>query len=177
MKLQEIQKLISMLEQSGVNEIELETDGMKLRLSKAVPPAPAVTPTQQPPTPIFFMAPPAGASVPAPAPAAAPANPASQPPAAQEPPAAPPQRPRPANAHEVHSPMVGTFYRSPAPGADPFVKIGDRVKKGQTLCIIEAMKLMNEIECEIDGTVVDVLVENAQPVEYGEPLLLIEPLG
>ncbi len=78
---------------------------------------------------------------------------------------------------EAKSPMVGTFYRSPAPGAEPFVKVGDRVRKGQTLCIIEAMKLMNEIECETDGVVVDVLTENAQPVEYGEVLMHIDPTG
>jgi acetyl-CoA carboxylase biotin carboxyl carrier protein len=71
--------------------------------------------------------------------------------------------------------MVGTFYRAPAPGAEPFVKIGDRVRKGQVLCIIEAMKLMNEIEAENDGTIVDILADNAQPVEFGEALFYIEP--
>ena len=172
MKLQEIQKLISMLEQSGVNELELEIEGMKLRLSKGSS-APVA---QAPPPPIFVMAPSVSAAPASAPPAHSPATPSQAVPAPAAD-AAPSPPPRPANAHEVHSPMVGTFYRSPAPGADPFVKIGDRVKKGQTLCIIEAMKLMNEIECEVDGTVVDVLVENAQPVEYGEPLLLIEPLG
>lgn len=76
----------------------------------------------------------------------------------------------------VTSPIVGTFYRSPSPEAPSFIEMGTRVKKGQVLCIIEAMKLMNEIECEIDGIVVKALVENGQPVEYGEPLFLIEPL-
>jgi acetyl-CoA carboxylase biotin carboxyl carrier protein len=76
---------------------------------------------------------------------------------------------------EVKSPMVGTFYRAPAPGADPFVKVGDTVRKGQTLCIIEAMKLMNEIESEVDGVILDIFPENAQPVEYGERLFLVEP--
>ncbi len=76
----------------------------------------------------------------------------------------------------VTSPIVGTFYRSPSPDADPFVEIGTRVKKNQVLCIVEAMKLMNEIESEIDGIIVKILVENGQPVEYGEPLFLIEPL-
>ncbi|MEW6163076.1 MAG: acetyl-CoA carboxylase biotin carboxyl carrier protein [Nitrospirota bacterium] len=75
----------------------------------------------------------------------------------------------------VTSPIVGTFYRSPSPEAAPFVEVGSRVKKGQVLCIIEAMKLMNEIESEVDGIVVKPLVENGQPVEYGEPLFLIEP--
>ncbi len=76
----------------------------------------------------------------------------------------------------VTSPIVGTFYRSPSPEAPSFIEMGTRVKKGQVLCIIEAMKLMNEIECEIDGIVVKALVDNGQPVEYGEPLFLIEPL-
>ncbi len=76
----------------------------------------------------------------------------------------------------ITSPIVGTFYRASSPEAAPFVEVGLRVKKGQVLCIVEAMKLMNEIECEIDGTVIKVLVENGQPVEYGEPLFLIEPI-
>jgi acetyl-CoA carboxylase biotin carboxyl carrier protein len=76
----------------------------------------------------------------------------------------------------VTSPIVGTFYRSPSPEAEPFVEIGVRVNKGQVLCIVEAMKLMNEIESEVDGIVVKILVENGQPVEYGEPLFLIEPV-
>ncbi|NWF51512.1 MAG: acetyl-CoA carboxylase biotin carboxyl carrier protein [Nitrospirae bacterium] len=75
----------------------------------------------------------------------------------------------------VTSPIVGTFYRAPSPEAEPFVEVGSKVKKGQVLCIIEAMKLMNEIESEIDGIVIKILVENGQPVEYGEPLFLIEP--
>lgn len=76
----------------------------------------------------------------------------------------------------ITSPIVGTFYRASSPESAPFVEVGSRVKKGQVLCIVEAMKLMNEIESEIDGTVIKVLVENGQPVEYGEPLFLIEPL-
>ncbi len=76
----------------------------------------------------------------------------------------------------VTSPIVGTFYRSPSPDAQPFVDMGQKIRKGQVLCIIEAMKLMNEIESEVDGVVVKALVENGQPVEYGEPLFLIEPL-
>jgi acetyl-CoA carboxylase biotin carboxyl carrier protein len=76
----------------------------------------------------------------------------------------------------VESPMVGTFYRAPAPGAKPYVEEGDVVKKGQILCIVEAMKLMNEIEVEFEGRIVSIMVENAQPVEYGEPLFLVEPL-
>lgn len=78
------------------------------------------------------------------------------------------------NVHQVKCPMVGTFYRAPAPNAEPFVKTGDIVKKGQTLCIVEAMKLMNEIECEIGGKILEIKVLNAEPVEYGEVLMLIE---
>ena len=77
--------------------------------------------------------------------------------------------------HYVTSPIVGTFYRAPNPDAEPYIKVGDAVERGQTLCIVEAMKLMNEIECDVRGTVVKVLPENAQPVEYGEPLFLIRP--
>ena len=79
------------------------------------------------------------------------------------------------NLHPVSSPIVGTFYRAPNPDADPYVKVGDFVEKGQTLCIVEAMKLMNEIESDISGTVVKVLPENAQPVEYGESLFMVRP--
>jgi acetyl-CoA carboxylase biotin carboxyl carrier protein len=77
----------------------------------------------------------------------------------------------------VTSPIVGTFYRSPSPDAEPFVDVGTRIKKGQVLCIIEAMKLMNEIESEVDGVIVRMLVDNGHPVEYGEPLFLVEPIG
>ena len=102
---------------------------------------------------------------------------ASAPPAAQSSaPQAQPQAGAPAPApagYEIKSPMVGTFYRSPAPNAEPFVKIGDPVKKGQTLGIIEAMKLMNEIESEYDGVVKEILIENGQMAEYGQPLFVI----
>ncbi|HEX68297.1 MAG TPA: acetyl-CoA carboxylase biotin carboxyl carrier protein [bacterium] len=77
--------------------------------------------------------------------------------------------------HEIRSPIVGTFYRAPAPGAEPYVKEGDTIRKGQVLCIVEAMKVMNEIESDISGSVVKILVENGQPVEYNQPLFLIEP--
>jgi acetyl-CoA carboxylase biotin carboxyl carrier protein len=82
-----------------------------------------------------------------------------------------------ANYHEVKSPMVGTLYRSPAPDADPYVQVGDKVKAGDVLCIVEAMKLMNEIECDVSGRVVDIQAENAQPVEFGQVLFLVDPNG
>ena len=180
MKLSDIQKLIDMLDKSGVNELEIENEGMKLRLCKA---APAAQPAH---SPQFIMVPspmvpgtgrqeivfPAGS--PAPSTSPSPAAPAQPGPSFGE--APPPAHPPKSDQYlQVKSPMVGTFYRSPAPGAEPFVKIGDRVKKGKTLCIIEAMKLMNEIESEVDGVVVDILTENAQPVEYGEALFLVDP--
>ncbi|WP_289168346.1 acetyl-CoA carboxylase biotin carboxyl carrier protein, partial [uncultured Parasutterella sp.] len=95
-------------------------------------------------------------------------------------PAAQPAAPAPAvtantpSGTQVTSPMVGTFYRAPSPGADPFVEVGTQVKKGDTLCIIEAMKLLNEIEAEVSGTVKEILVDNASPVEFGQPLFVIE---
>ena len=172
MNLQDIQKLITMLEKSTLSELDLETGGTKIHLSKGTPAAAPAPHTQ------FLMMPPTGPSgheplrVPSSSPpTTAPAEPAP----AEE--AAPARPVRSATAVEVKSPMVGTFYRAPAPGAEPFAKVGDRVKKCQTLCIIEAMKLMNEIECELDGVVVEILTENAQPVEYGEVLMHIDPNG
>ena len=98
----------------------------------------------------------------APAPSAAPAAPSAAP-ASNSP-----------SGTQVTSPMVGTFYRAPSPGADPFVEVGTQVKKGDTLCIIEAMKLLNEIEAEVSGTVKEILVDNGSPVEFGQPLFVIE---
>lgn len=80
------------------------------------------------------------------------------------------------NLHEIKSPIVGTFYRAPSPDADPYVQVGDTISKGTILCIVEAMKLMNEIESDIDGKIVKILVDNATPVEYNQPLFLVEPL-
>ncbi len=165
--LEDIQKLITMLDKSGLHELEVEVGGAKLRLAK---PAPAAQPMFMPQAihaPVHMAAVPAAqatASQPA-----APPQPASAPAGTAQPPA------KPANVVEVKSPMVGTFYRAPAPGAEPFVKVGDRVRKGQIICIIEAMKLMNEIEAETEGVIVDILADNAQPVEFGEALFYVEP--
>lgn len=166
--LEDIQKLITMLDKSGLHELEVEIGGARLKLAKPSPPAQSFVLPQQfhssaplPPTNVATIAQApaapttAPAAVPAPEPAPAPA--------------------KPSNVIEVKSPMVGTFYRAPAPGAEPFVKVGDRVRKGQIVCIIEAMKLMNEIEAENDGTIVDILADNAQPVEFGEALFYVEP--
>ncbi len=108
--------------------------------------------------------------------AAAPAATLPPSPATETPAATLPAAPSVAEEHMVKSPMVGTFYRAPAPDADPFVNEGDRIKKGDTLCIIEAMKLMNEIEAEYDGIVEKILIENATPVEYGQAMFIITPL-
>jgi acetyl-CoA carboxylase biotin carboxyl carrier protein len=116
-----------------------------------------------------------GATMPVFVPGAAPAqgSPAASAPAAAAPAAAP--EAKPSNLIEIKSPMVGTFYRSPEPGAEPYLKAGSRVAPGQTLCIIEAMKIMNELESEVSGVVREILVEDAQPVEFGQVLFRVEP--
>jgi len=143
----EIRRLADLLRDYGLSEVEVEREGVRIRLRRELAPAPAGQ---------------AGA-VPASTPAAV-ASPAVAAPAASE-----------AHLLTIEAPMVGTFYRAPSPDAPSFVRDGDRVKKGQVVCIIEAMKLMNEIESKVAGRVVKVLVENAQPVEYGQPLFLLEP--
>ncbi len=153
MDLKELRALLKLVETSDIEELEIERQGQRVRIRRrggnaiqVVAPAPAVPP----------HAPPALQNAPAGAPPPAPA--------------------RAENLVTIESPMVGTFYRAPAPGAEPYVKEGQVVEKGSVLCIIEAMKLMNEIEAEVKGRIVSVLVENAQPVEYGQPLFLVEPL-
>lgn len=159
MDIEYITKLIELVSESKVDEIEIEEEGKKLRIAKTnAVPANAVyhVAPQQPPPP----APVAQAHQPAP------------------PEAAPAPSPAPASSaklHEVKSPIVGTFYRSPAPDAAPFVEIGSVVSAGTVLCIVEAMKLMNEIESDVSGKIVKVMVENGQPVEYDQVLFLVEP--
>ena len=159
-----IKKLIDMLDGSTVDSIEISSDkGMKLRIAKS--PAQRGTVQVAAPLPVPTLvaapgAPPAAAVPPAPAPASA-----------AEPAAAAP------SLLEVKSPMVGTYYGSPEPGASAYVSEGSRVKKGQILCIIEAMKIMNEIESEFDGVVRSVLVTDAHPVEYGQVLFRVDPNG
>jgi acetyl-CoA carboxylase biotin carboxyl carrier protein len=151
MDLRKLKTLIDLVAESGVSELEVTEGEDKVRIVKN--PAPIAAPAQQ----IY-----------APAPAAAPAAPAAASTAPGE--AAAPAAP---TGHAVKSPMVGTFYRSPTPGADAFVKIGDTVKEGQTLCIIEAMKLLNEIESDKSGVVKEILCENGQGVEFGQALFII----
>ncbi len=149
MDLRKLKTLIDLVAESGVSELEVTEGEDKVRIVKN--PAPIAAPAQQ-----FYAAAPT-----APAPASAPTSAAAE---------AVPAEP---TGHAVKSPMVGTFYRSPTPGADSFVKIGDIVKEGQTLCIIEAMKLLNEIESDKSGVVKEILCENGQGIEFGQALFII----
>lgn len=158
-KLSEIRELIKLVDQTSIHELEIENEGARLSIRKAgrteivnVQSAPAAQPVvQQPP-----------AAAPAPAPAA-PAAPAGDEAKSRE------------GLHQIVAPMVGTFYRAPAPDAPPFVNIGDKVTEKTVVCILEAMKLMNPVEAEVRGEIVDILVENGQLVEFGQPLFLVRP--
>ena len=157
MDLRKLKKLIDLVQESGIGEIEITEGEEKVRISRQ---------TTAPP---MLMAAPAMQQI------AIPGGQVSGGPAWGMPAAANAPAPAPApKGHALKSPMVGTFYRAPSPGAPSFVEIGQSVTKGQTLCIIEAMKLLNEIESDFTGTIRSILVENGQPVEYGQPLFLIE---
>ena len=152
MDLRKLKKLIDLVEESGIAELEITEGEEKVRISRSgnhAGIAPAVI------THAVAAAPVAPAAAPAPAPAAEPAAPAQP------------------EGHLLKSPMVGTFYRSPSPGAKAFVEVGQTVSEGDTVCIIEAMKLLNEIEADRSGVIKAILVENGQPVEYGHPLMVI----
>ncbi len=153
MRKEEIEELIRLVEESQINELEISEGRKKIRISKGNPATPAVIS-------------PAGQS--------APFNLAAQPieSAQEETPAD--SAALASNLKQITSPMVGTFYRAPAPGSEPFVEEGQQIAVGQTVCIVEAMKLMNEIGSDINGVVRKVLIENSQPVEYGQPLFLVE---
>lgn len=157
MDIRKVKKLIELLEESGIDEIEITEGEESIRISR--------TSHSLPPQQHYMSAPPMQQmQAPAPAPAPAPAAPAA--PAAAETPAVP-------AGHIVKSPMVGTFYRAASPTSSVFAEVGQKVKKGDTLCIVEAMKMMNQIECDKDGTVGEILVENGQPVEFDQPLFTI----
>lgn len=142
----EIRELIQLVMESGIAELELERSGDRVRIRRTPEPMPtSATPASATPAPTIIETAQPGAATPQP------------------------------NEHIVKSPIVGTYYESPKPGDAPFVKVGDAVEPGQVLCIIESMKLMNEIESEIAGTVVAKLMENGRPVEYGEALFAIRP--
>ncbi|HET7234607.1 MAG TPA: acetyl-CoA carboxylase biotin carboxyl carrier protein [Longimicrobium sp.] len=159
--------LIGAVDESGIDSLEISRGGTRIRISKTPPPAPVAAQAAAPAAPAHLHMPPVHevgvprAGTPAAAQAAAEAAPAAAPAAS--------------NLVEIKSPMVGTFYRAPAPEAPPYAEVGSRVSKGQTLCILEAMKLMNELESDVAGTVREVCVENGEPVEYGQVLFRIEP--
>ena len=168
MNLKELKEILQMLDERDITEFELEEEGKRLRVRRASAihaPAPAA-PVLIAPAP----ASPASAATPADSGRRAEAPPAPAPVAA-----APPAEDAANGLAVVKSPIVGTFFRAPDPNAAPFVNVGDHVKVGQVLCIIEAMKLMNEIECEVAGEVVKVHHDSGQPVQYGEPLFTIRP--
>ncbi|MDR2172886.1 MAG: acetyl-CoA carboxylase biotin carboxyl carrier protein [Burkholderiales bacterium] len=151
MDLRKLKTLIELVESSGIAELEIQEGEERVRITRAT--------LAMASAPAMMMA--------APPVHAAPATAAAGAPAAPEAPAAP-------SGHTIASPMVGTFYRASAPGAKPFVDVGSTVKEGDTLCIVEAMKLMNEIEADHAGVVKAILVENGHPVEFGQPLFVIE---
>jgi acetyl-CoA carboxylase biotin carboxyl carrier protein len=148
MDLRKLKTLIELVESSGIGELEIQEGEERVRITRAVA------------APVHSLVSTTVAAAPAAVPVAAPA---SAPAAVAQP-----------EGHMVKSPMVGTFYRSASPGSKPFIEVGDTVQVGDTLCIIEAMKLMNEIESDQSGVVKQILAENGQPVEYGQPLVIIE---
>jgi len=153
MDLRKLKKLIDLVQESGIGEIEISEGEEKVRISRQPAGQPMIMAAHglQPMVAQSASGPSAGAALPA-----GPAAPAEP------------------TGHTLKSPMVGTFYRAPSPGAPNFVEVGQSVSKGQTLCIVEAMKLLNEIESDVAGKVKAILVENGQPVEYGQPLFVIE---
>ena len=152
---QALRELLEFLSSSDIQELKLEGDDFRLEVRRNLPS----------PAPVMVSAPAAAAPL-----AAAPVMPEVA--AAAPPPAAAASR---GDLVEVKAPMVGTFYRAPAPGEAPFVEVGSKVSNGQTICILEAMKLMNELEAELSGEVVEILVENGTPVEYNQVLMLVRP--
>ena len=148
-----VRELAAILREADLGEVEVEHEGLRIRVSKATSMAPAA--------PAVVHAPVAAAPAPVAAPAVAPA-------------AAPAATPAAAPSNAITSPMVGTVYMSPEPGAKVFVSVGDKVKKGDTLMLIEAMKTFNPVVAEAAGTVKEILVDDAQPVEFGEPLIVVE---
>ncbi len=157
----QIKELIQIVSERHLHELEIERSGFRLKITGA---GPITTPTVGMEPRVALPASPAPPPAHYEAPAATETRSAASAPRLEE-----------ANLHLIASPIVGTFYGSPSPTAEAFVRVGDRVRKGQVLCIIEAMKLMNEIECDLDGVVAEIHPRNAQPVEFGEPLFGIRP--
>jgi acetyl-CoA carboxylase biotin carboxyl carrier protein len=157
MELEEVRKLVKLVEDSGIEELEITQKGSTIRIQKSRLPDNPTVPVMPAPVPVPPAVPGAATS---PAPAGEPA------------PAVEPER---GKWKEIRAPIVGTFYRAPSPEADPYVQVGDRITSGQTLCIIEAMKVMNEIEAEFPGVIKEILVENAMPVEAEAAIFLVDP--
>ncbi|QXD16453.1 acetyl-CoA carboxylase biotin carboxyl carrier protein [Rhodocaloribacter litoris] len=177
MDLKQIQQVLKLVAESGVTEVEIEEGDFKLVVRNRVPTVTVQAPPMPYPYPPPAYAPPAYAPPPPASPPPPPPSENKAPPPPEAPPAAeaPAAEAKPAaNEVIVRAPIVGTFYRRPGPDQAPYVEVGDQVKPGDVLCIIEAMKLMNEIECEVAGTIREILVEDAQPVEYDQPLFRIE---
>jgi len=160
MDLNYLKKLLRIFDESSATELTIEEEGITLQMAKGVQPQAGM-----PAMPYMMPAMPSMQAAPAALPTAAPAAaaPAAAPTVAED------------KGHTILSPIVGTFYRAPSPDADSFVQVGQHVNAGDTLCIVEAMKLMNEIESDASGTIVKILVENAQPVEYNQPMFVIKP--
>ena len=156
MDIRKVKKLIELLDESGISEIEITEGDESVRISRNAPSAAAPAPTPAYATPPFAEPAPEATSAAPPAPAAAPA-------AADD-----------SDGYEVTAPMVGTFYAASSPESPPFVQVGDHVNEGDTLCIVEAMKMMNQIEAEVSGTVKSIRVQSGDPVEYGQILFVID---
>ncbi len=147
----ELRRLVLLMRANDLSEVEIEEEGKRVRVVRGLSGYVAAAPS-----------------------AAWPAPSSASPPAAPGPAAAEPKEKR---GIEIPSPMVGTFYRSPSPDASPFVEVGDRITKDTTVCIVEAMKVMNEIKAEAEGEILEILVQNGEPVEFGQPLFLVRPTG
>jgi len=154
MDLNLIRKLVKIVDTSGITDLEIEEDGLRIKVAKKI------RNNQVNSQPQMVVQTESVAPTPAVTEAKVPGEKSEEP---------------TGNIHEINSPIVGTFYRAPAPDADPYVQVGDSVSPGTVLCVVEAMKLMNEIESDVSGKVVKILVENGKPVEYNQPLFFIEP--
>jgi acetyl-CoA carboxylase biotin carboxyl carrier protein len=154
MDLNLVRKLVKIVDTSGITDLEIEEDGLRIRVAKKIRKNQV---NSQPQMVVQTESVAANAAV-----------------IEEKSPAEKSEEPT-GNIHEINSPIVGTFYRAPAPDADPYIQVGDSVSPGTVLCVVEAMKLMNEIESDVSGKVVKILVENGNPVEYNQPLFFIEP--
>jgi acetyl-CoA carboxylase biotin carboxyl carrier protein len=163
MDFKQIQELIKMINKSNIGEVSIEEKGFKLTIKQKEEPVQQIITAPMPAQPVAAMVAAPVAAAPTPVAAAAPEKPAR------------PAEPAAGNAVTIKSPMIGTFYRSPSPDKPSFINVGDEVEPGKVVCIIEAMKLFNEIESEVKGRIIKVLVEDASPVEYDQPLFQVEP--